>query len=110
MFFLLQKVQQKGLIQNIEVFIRKDVLFGMCFSDYRSVLRLHINTRPCFKTSQSHDICLPLFLLVCVKQCEMPAVPPPAERKPSANAVVSPSWTETLTLDTEVVIMTGASR
>lgn len=44
------------------------------------------------------------------KESEMAAVPPPAERKPSANGVVSPSWTETLTLDTEVVIMTGASK
>lgn len=74
------------------------------------MLLLYINTKTLFKTS--HDSHLPpfFFLLECVKPGEMAAVPPPAERKPSANGVVSPSWTETLTLDTEVVIMTGASR
>lgn len=37
-------------------------------------------------------------------------VPPQTERKPKAKGVVSPSCTDTLMLETDVVIITGASR
>lgn len=78
----------------------------------KNVFRLYINTGASFYKAEvtSYDVHLPLVLFVCEKPCKRPTVPPLAERKPRAKGVVSPSWTDTLMLDTEVVIITGASR
>lgn len=49
-----------------------------------------------------------ILTMPCVSVCC--AVPVLTEMKPRAKGGVSPSWTDTLTLDTEELIITGASR